>query len=64
LSRTTAHARHGSAAGGVRPEIASERLGHASMATTMDTYGLAMLGLQEDAAQRIDAALRNALTGT
>jgi hypothetical protein len=26
--------------------------------------GHAMLGLQEDAAQRIDAALRNALTGT
>ena len=48
---------------GVHPKIASERLGHASIAITMDTYSHAILGLQEDAAQRIDAALRNALTG-
>jgi integrase len=46
---------------GVHPKIASERLGHASVAITMDTYSHAMPGLQEDAAQRIDAALRTAL---
>jgi len=48
---------------GVHPKIASERLGHASIAITMDTYSHAIPGLQEDAAQRIDAALRNAILG-
>lgn len=46
---------------GVHPKITSERLGHASIAITMDTYSQAIPGLQEDAAQRIDAALRRAL---
>jgi integrase len=46
---------------GVHPKIASERLGHSTIAITMDTYSHAMPGLQEDAAQRIDAALRLAL---
>jgi integrase len=48
---------------GVHPKIASERLGHSSVAITMDTYSHAIQGLQEDAAQRIDAALREALSG-
>jgi integrase len=46
---------------GVHPKITSERLGHSSIAITMDTYSHAIPGLQEDAAQRIDAALRAAL---
>jgi integrase len=46
---------------GVHPKIASERLGHASISITMDTYSHALPGLQEDAAQRIDAALRATL---
>jgi integrase len=46
---------------GVHPKIASERLGHASIAITMDTYSHAIPGLQEDAALRIDAALRATL---
>jgi integrase len=46
---------------GVHPKIASERLGHASISITMDTYSHALPGMQEDAAQRIDAALRAAL---
>jgi integrase len=45
---------------GVHPKVASERLGHASIAVTMDTYSHAIPGLQQDAAQRIDAALRAA----
>ena len=49
---------------GVHPKIASERLGHASIAITMDIYSHAIPGLQEDAAQRIDAALRSAISGT
>jgi integrase len=46
---------------GVHPKITSGRLGHASIAITMDTHSHAIPGLQEDAAQRIDAALRRAL---
>jgi integrase len=46
---------------GVHPKVASERLGHASIAITMDTYSHAIPSLQEDAAQRIDTALRSAI---
>ncbi len=46
---------------GVHPKITSERLGHSSIAITMDTYSHAIPGLQEDAAQRIDGALRATL---
>jgi integrase len=49
---------------GVHPKIASERLGHSSVAVTMDIYSHALPGLQEDAAQRIDAALRRVLSGS
>jgi len=47
--------------GGVHPKVASERLGHASIAITLDTYSHVLPGLQEDAARRVDAALRKAL---
>ncbi len=46
---------------GVHPKIASERAGHASVAITMDIYSHAVPGLQEDAALRIDGALRQLL---
>jgi integrase len=46
---------------GVHPKITSERLGHSSIAITMDTYSHAVPGLQDDAALRIDAALRATL---
>ena len=46
---------------GVHPKIASERAGHASVAITMDIYSHAVPGLQEDAALRIDSALRQLL---
>ena len=49
---------------GVHPKIASERLGHSSVATTLDIYSHALPGLQEEAAQRIDAALRKVISGT
>lgn len=45
----------------VHPKIVSERLGHASVAITLDVYSHAVPGLQEDAASRIDAALRAVL---
>lgn len=46
---------------GVHPKIASERAGHSSVATTLDIYSHAVESLQEDAAQRVDMAMRQAL---
>ena len=46
---------------GVHPKVAQERLGHASIATTLDLYSHIMPGMQEDAALKIDGALRTAL---
>ncbi len=46
---------------GVHPKIASERAGHASIAITLDVYSHVMSGLQEDAANRVDATLQRAL---
>ena len=43
--------------GGVHPKIVSERLGHASVAFTLDTYSHVMPGLQEAAAERFDRML-------
>jgi len=48
---------------GVHPKVACERAGHASVAITLDIYSHVVPGLQEDAALRIDAALRRALAG-
>lgn len=45
-------------AAGVHPKVASERAGHASVAITLDVYSHVIPGMQEDAANRIDAALR------
>ena len=41
---------------GVHPKIASERLGHATVGLTLDTYSHVIPGMQEDAVARIDAA--------
>ena len=45
-------------AAGVHPKVASERAGHASVSITLDVYSHLIPGMQEDAANRIDAALR------
>ena len=50
------HATH-MLASGVHPKIASERLGHATVGLTLDTYSHVIPGMQEDAVARIDAAL-------
>lgn len=42
---------------GVHPKIVSERLGHASVALTLDTYSHIAAGLQEAAARRFDQML-------
>jgi integrase len=41
---------------GVHPRIAQERLGHASVALTLDLYSHVTATMQEDAAAKIDAA--------
>ena len=46
---------------GVHPKIAQERLGHSSIGVTLDLYSHVMPGMQEDAAAKVDAALRSAL---
>ena len=42
---------------GVHPKIVSERLGHASIAITLDTYSHVLPGLQAAAAAKLDALL-------
>jgi integrase len=46
----------------VHPKIVQERLGHANIATTMDLYTHVMPGMQDEAASRVDAALRKAIS--
>jgi integrase len=48
-------------ASGVHPKITQERLGHATVAITLDLYSHVMPGMQADAASRVDDALRQAL---
>jgi integrase len=48
---------------GVHPKVVSERLGHACIGITLDTYSHVMPGMQEEAAEKIDAGLRAALAG-
>jgi len=42
---------------GVHPKVVSERLGHASIAITLDTYSHVLPGLQQAAAERFDRML-------
>ena len=42
---------------GVHPKIVSERLGHASVSITLDTYSHVLPSLQQEAAERMDAIL-------
>jgi integrase len=45
-------------AAGVHPKVVSERLGHASVAFTLDTYSHAIPAMEEQAAERIAALMR------
>jgi integrase len=42
---------------GTHPRIVQERLGHASITITLDTYSHVLPGLQEAAAERLDKML-------
>jgi len=43
---------------GVHPRVAQERLGHSTVALTLDLYSHVTANMQEDAAQKIDLAFR------
>lgn len=45
---------------GISAKVVSERLGHSSVGITLDVYSHVLPGMQEEAADRIDAALRKA----
>ena len=47
---------------GTHPKIVQERLGHANIAITLDTYSHVAPGLQEAAAKRFDEAFSNKYT--
>jgi len=46
---------------GVHPKVVSERLGHANVLITLDTYSHVLPGLQEAAAERFDQLLDGAI---
>ncbi len=48
---------------GVHAKIVSERLGHASIGITLDTYSHLLPGLQEEAVKQLEASLSVALAG-
>jgi integrase len=48
---------------GIHPKVASERLGHSRVGTTLDLYSHVLPGMQEDAAAKLDAALKAAQKG-
>ena len=58
-----AHATH-LLASGLHPKVASERLGHSRIGVTLDLYSHVMPGMQEDAVAKVDAALRDLITGS
>jgi integrase len=45
---------------GVNPKVVSERLGHASIVITLDTYSHVLPDMQSDAVDRLQAVLRSA----
>jgi integrase len=44
---------------GIHAKVVSERLGHANIGITLDTYSHLLPGLQEDAAERFDRIIEN-----
>jgi integrase len=43
--------------GGIHPKIIQERLGHADISMTLNTYSHVLPSMQEDAAQKLDKFL-------
>jgi integrase len=44
----------------IHPKVVSERLGHSTTNLTLDTYSHVLPGMQEEAAQKVETALRAA----
>jgi integrase len=51
-------------AAGVNAKIVADRLGHASVAFTLDTYGHVLPGQQREAAEAVAALVRTPSSGT
>ena len=47
----------------VHPKIAQERLGHSTIAVTLDLGSHVVPGMQADAAEQVDGGLRKAISG-
>ena len=47
-----------SAAAGIHPKVVSDRLGHSTIAITLDTYSHVLPSLQEEAADALDALIQ------
>ncbi len=47
-------------AAGIKPRIASERLGHSTIGITLDLYSHVMPSMQANAAEQVDAAIQSA----
>jgi integrase len=47
---------------GVHPKVVQERLGHANIAITLDTYSHVVAGLHEDAAEQVAALFRTSVS--
>ena len=45
---------------GVHPKVVSERLGHSSVAFTLDVYSASLPDMQEEAAEKLEAMLGGA----
>jgi len=48
---------------GVHPKVVQERLGHANVSITLDIYSHCTANMQQEAAEKIDEALRGVLVG-
>jgi len=48
----------------VHPKVVSERLGHATIGITLDTYSHVLPDMQEAAAKKLEGVLGPSLTGT
>jgi integrase len=46
----------------VHPKVAQERLGHSTITTTLDLYSHVTDTMQSEAAERLDATFRFAIT--
>lgn len=46
---------------GISPKVVSERLGHSTIGITLDVYSHVLPGMQEEAATRVETALRKAM---